>query len=190
MRVAQPGRQLERKRPVLVRVVGSHARRNGSSRSPMPAGLLTGAPARSARSTPGRTTLARAGVDQVLTGRVAERVVREEQHLVRRLEGDARRAHVPVPVLRRGEVARVVVGDQIELGDHEAIAERAQQKQVIDREDLRTAMHEIGRRGSLQRLLIGDESRPPRSPPSARSPRRPAPRGHVSRSARSPRAPG
>ena len=69
-------------------------------------------------------------VDEVLGLRVVAGVGRAEHDAVRERERLAGQLAVAAPLVVVGEVGGVVVGDRVELGEHDAAPEAAEDQQV------------------------------------------------------------
>jgi hypothetical protein len=152
--VAQGAGQRDRERPVLVRVVGADADQQAS-----PLGDAVRLARRRRRLgpeafRPGGDRVRALGRDQVLAQRVLARVAGREHRHVGRGEREARDATEVLPALGALVVVAAAVGDQVVVGDHDALAEQRQQGQVAGPEDLLRAVHDVGQRHAGDGLLI------------------------------------
>ncbi len=86
------------------------------------------------------------GLDEFLVERFASRVLREEQHAIGDCEPRARELAVSLPGVARGEVRRVLVADQVLLGDHDPIGERRQEAEVTGVVELERSVDDVGSR--------------------------------------------
>ncbi len=81
-------------------------------------------------SSPGGTTAIRSLLDERVGQQLLARVLGEDDDALGRREAVAARRAVVLPGCRAVEVARVAVGDQVELAEHEALSQRQRQRDV------------------------------------------------------------
>ena len=145
-RCAQRGEQAQRKDPVLVAEVGAQAQQEAvvtCGRSPLAADPRPGSGAAARRRAvvePRRDHADTRALDQRVGDELLARVLGEHHDALGRRQAVAAGGAIVLPAVGVGEVAGVAIGDQVELADHEALAERQRELYVAWREGLLRAM--------------------------------------------------
>ncbi len=173
--------------PVLVAEVGAEAEQEAVVEhfaaliAPARPGVVRSASA--AVVEPGRHDPDAPVLDERVGEQLAPRVIGEHDHPLGGREAVAAGAAIVLPGVGVGEVAGVAVRDQVELAEHEALAERQRERYIARRKRLLRAVEDrAARRGRVDRSPRGSRYRAARAAAQA-SRGRSARRGRAARSA-------